>query len=483
MFTRLAQRRRRACARLNRDYAQSITPGPTGTGDPVTRRPATSPGPFAALGLPLFRVLWLAELTGDLGNWIQTVGAQWVLVHHSNAAVLAALVIAASRTPMLVFAVPMGALADRLDRRRLLLAGQIFQTIVAGIVAVLSALHRLDPTILLAFTFLLGVGSAISVIAFQALIPQIVPRWALPSAVAAAQVNLNLARVVGPPIGGLLVATLGPTSVFVLDALSYAIFVAVLLTHPTAGRGAGARQMRPDGSGSGAVGPRVSARGLMREGLTLIRRAPSVRLILVQSALVTVPSSALWVLLPSISVGRLHLEANGYGMLLASVGVGSICGAALMPMLNRHTRPHTVMFGGTVLAASALAVMGLTTVSAAVGSALFVFGAAWLVIQAHLGVDVLVSVPDHVRARVIAVFQSIRIGGQGVGAIVWGVVASWAGLEAASIAAAASMAVAAVAFVPASRCLVRVRSIGGSRDCERRRPLSRTPRHRRRRLR
>jgi predicted MFS family arabinose efflux permease len=395
-------------------------------------------GPFAALAVPLFRALWLAEFAGDLGNWIQTVGAQWVIVDRSDAALLAAAVLAASRGPTLLFALPMGVLADMVDRRRLLLGGQAFQAAVAGLVAYLSAVHRLGPPALIALTFLLGTGSALSVVAYQAMTPQLVPEAVLPSAVAVAQVNLNLARVLGPPVGGLLVATAGPTPVFVLDALSYLAFVAVLLARWS--------QFSPQWTHA-VRRPRPRLLGTLAEGLAYIRRSGPVRRILLHTLLVTGPSSALWALLPSTSVHRLHLGATGYGLLLAALGAGSVAAAASMPWLYRRLRVDALLLGAGLTTAAAQAALGLTGNRVAAAAALTVFGAAWLAVQTLLGSSMLLACPDRVRARALGLFQSIRIGGQGLGALAWGALAGHAGLRCAMLLAAAGMAVAALSLL------------------------------------
>lgn len=398
----------------------------------VTRTAEPGPGPFAALAVPLFRALWLAELAGDLGNWIQAVGAQWVIVDRPNAVLLAAVILVASRTPMLLFALPMGVIADLFDRRRLLLGGQAFQAVVAATVAGLSAAGRLGPTSLIVLTFLLGMGSALSVVAFQALTPQLVPEAQLPSAVAVAQINLNLARVVGPPLGGLLVATVGPTSVFVLDALSYLVFVVVLLTH----RVPAARQAR-----------RPRLRGWLADGFAFVRRSVEVRRILQHTLLVTLPSSALWALLPSLAARRLDLDATGYGILLAAIGAGSIAAAAAMPAMSRRLRLNPLLLVAGLVTAAAMAVLGTTGDPVVAGIVVFFYGAAWLAVQTLLGSTLQLACPDDVRARTISLFQSIRIGGQGVGALLWGAIAQYAGLPLAATLAALGMAVAALAVL------------------------------------
>ncbi|MGX7678545.1 MFS transporter [Jatrophihabitans sp. DSM 45814] len=395
--------------------------------------PRSRAGAFTALAIPLFRALWLAEFAGDLGNWMQTVGAQWVIVNHPDAVLLAAMIVAAGRLPMLVLAVPAGALADLLDRRRLLLLSQVAQAVIATALAVESLAGQLGPVALLVYTVLLGLGSAVSVITFQSLMPQIVPVSQFSSAVAMAQVNLNIARVIGPPIGGLIVAITGPSGVFVLDACSYVVFALVLvfakIPEPS--------QVRFTGTFQRAV----------TEGLALIRRSIPLRRILLHSFVVTVPCSAVWALLPALASRRLDVGATGYGLLLAAVGIGSIFGVIVLPVIDQFCAAGTTLLVGNLATAAMLALLGLTDDPAAAGAALFGFGISWLVVQTRLGASIQVAAPDAARARTISVFQSVRLGGQGIGALAWGGLAQVTSVIAAFGFAAGSLAVGAFAIL------------------------------------
>ncbi|MFY1634904.1 MFS transporter [Solwaraspora sp. WMMB335] len=392
-------------------------------------RPGAEPGPFAPLSIPVFRALWLAEFAGDMGNWMHTVGAQWVIVGHANAVLLAALVVAAARMPVLVLSVPIGAIADFVDRRWLLLAAQSFQTLVGVALAVTSLLGRLSPTALLVYTLLLGLGSALSMVAFQALVPQLVAPPLLHSAVALAQVNLNIARVLGPVLGGLLVALAGPSAVFVLDALSYLVFVIVLCFYKIPGRPA---RSRP------------AVRRALVEGMDFVRRSMLVRRIMVHSLLIGIPSSAVWALLPSVSTLRLGVDATGYGLLLAAAGTGSIFGALLLPRMRRRASDSTGLVLGSVASVGALGALGLVKDVIGAAIALYVFGIAWMVMQTPLAATMALTTPDPIRGRVLALFQTVRMGSQSAGAVAWGLAATDLGLVTALVFAAVIMALAAL---------------------------------------
>ncbi|HEX2220899.1 MAG TPA: MFS transporter, partial [Candidatus Limnocylindria bacterium] len=176
---------------------------------------------WAPLRIPTFRSLWLAQVGSLIGTWMQTVGAQWLLVEEPGAEALVAMVQVASMLPALVLALPSGALADILDRRRMLIGTQLFQACVATALTVLTLAGRMSPALLLTFTFLLGCGIALTLPAYQAFIQEIVPPSQGRSAAALGGVAVNGARAIGPAIAGLLIAQVGAGAVFALNAVSY----------------------------------------------------------------------------------------------------------------------------------------------------------------------------------------------------------------------------------------------------------------------
>jgi predicted MFS family arabinose efflux permease len=361
---------------------------------------------------------------------MQTVGAQWVIVRRGDAIVLAALVVAAARVPILAVAAPVGALADRLDRRRLLLCSQLFQGAVAAVLTVASLRGDVGPAMLLGSTALLGLGSAVSMIAFQALIPEVVEPADLPSAVAMAQVNLNIARVIGPPLGGLLVGLAGPQTVFALDACSYLVFAAVLVgcTVPAP----------PPLPAAGRLRDEVSA------GIVAIRSTPVLRRAFLHITVTTLPYSAVWALLPSVAVHLLGLGATGYGVLLAAVGVGSIVGVVAYRALTTRLGATRLLVAANVAACALLVLVVLTGAPAMAVACLFGFGLASLVMQTQLGATVQVSASDQARARTLSVFTSLRVGGQGIGAIGFGLLGQATGAGPAMIVAGAGFGVSAL---------------------------------------
>jgi MFS family permease len=387
----------------------------------------------------MFRTLWLAQLGANIGTWMQMVGAQWLLVDEPNASSLVALVQTASSLPFLVFGLISGVLADVFDRRRYLIGLNTTMVLVAGLMAVLTAAGHMPPALLLTLTFLLATGAALSLPAWMAITPSLVPRTELPAAIALNGVNQNLARVVGPAIAGVVVAAWGAAAVFAINAVSFiGSIVAMSLWH------------RPSANAAASALERERLGAAMAAGTRYVRNAPTVRRLLLRLILFVAPATAVWALLPVVASQRLGLGSSGYGALLACLGAGAILGALVLPRLRRGL-PHAWLIGGVgVLYAAALAITGLSRVTLVVALILVPAGLAWLVTIVSVMSALQQVLPGWVRARGLAVYQLVFMGGQAVAAAVWGLLANEVGLPATLLMAAALLAAgsATVAWWP-----------------------------------
>ena len=370
-------------------------------------------------------MLWIAVLAGNVGTWMQTVGAQWLVVREPDAATWVSLVQTATMLPVLLFALPSGALADTFDRRRLLLVVQVALFAVAGTLTGLTALDRMPPPLLLAFTFLLGVGQALTLPTWQAVIPEVVPRDELPSASALGAVNTNVARSVGPAVAGLLVAHIGSAAVFGLNALSFAVFALALIVWR---RPAQQPPSHPERLGSA-----------LRAGGRYVRFSPVVRVILLRVVLFVLPGSVVWSLLPLVAHQELGMGASGYGILLAALGVGAIAGALLMPRIRDRIGPNRLIVLAGLVYGSALVVVALVPNRVAVTVVLALAGLAWMTLVSRMNATLQLFLPNWVRARGFGIYQVVFAGGQALGALLWGQVTEWAGLDQAFLAAAGLM--------------------------------------------
>ena len=383
--------------------------------------PAAPASSWAPLRIGSYRSLWTAQMGSNVGTWMQTVGAQWMLVHQPHAATLTSAVQAASLLPVLFVSLPAGVLADVVDRRRLLAALSLLMALMAAVLTGLTWAGLTTPALLIGLTFLLGSGQAVLGPTWQAIQPELVPRELIPSAAALGSLNINIARAIGPAAAGVLVALIGPAFVFGLNAVSFLGVTAAVL----------AWRRPPDEA-------RIAERAVpaLRSGLRYVRHAPAVRRILLRSGLFVLPASALWALLPVTASSRLGLGAAGYGVLLGALGVGAIVGALSIRRLRAALPDNALLVAGTL--AFALGMLGAAALRQPVAVTLLLIpaGAGWLVNLSTLNTALQLTLPGWVRARGLSAYLLIFLGGQGVGALIWGFIAG-GGIVPALLAAAA----------------------------------------------
>jgi MFS family permease len=276
---------------------------------------------------------------------MQTVGAQWLLVHQPHASILVPLVQTAEMLPVVMFALAGGVLADVFDRRWLLIIVDSTLAVVGAALAILTFANEMPPALLLSFTFVLGAGTAFSVPAYQALIPDLVPRSQVSSAASLSSVSINLARAVGPAIAGVLIARTGVGAVFALNAATFLFFALVVIFRRFPERSA---PQLPERFGSA-----------MLVGVRYVRHAPVVRRILLRAALFLIPASALWALLPLVATQIFAQGADGYGLSLGALGFGAVAGAFLLPQLRARMSSNRLMVTASLVYATAVVVLVL----------------------------------------------------------------------------------------------------------------------------
>jgi MFS family permease len=388
---------------------------------------ANAPSTWAPLRVAVFRWLWLASLVSNVGAWMQTVGAQWLLVHAAHAAILVSLVQTADMLPDVLFAIVGGVLADILDRRRLIISVQIGLAIAGALLTAVTIAGHISPALLLMFTFIIGSGSVFITPAYQSLVPELVPRDDVPSAVQLNSININIARAVGPAIAGIVIAHFGVGADFALNAATFLVYAVVVAF------------WRPPAN----LTPKMPERFMsaLRAGGRYVRYSPIVRRILLRATLFLVPASALWGLLPLVASRRLELGPSGYGLLLGALGIGAIAGATFMSKLRAKASANATvgLSGGFFCAAFVVVALLHSTI----GDVLILIptGATWVWMLATLNTSLQLFLPAWVRARGLSIYQMVLFGAQGLGAVVWGVVADAYGLTVAFVTSAAVLAV------------------------------------------
>ncbi len=363
---------------------------------------------------------------------MQTVGAQWFLVAAHSSPTMVAMVQTASLAPTLMLALPAGALADAFDRRRLLIATTAYTMVAAAALTVLTMAGVLTPVWLLVLTFAVGCGGALSAPPWQAIQPELVPREQIPAASALGGVTVNVARAIGPGVAGLVVAAAGPAAVFALNTVSFAGVIVVLTRWK---RAAGA-----------STGPREPFWHSFVSGGRYVRSAPIVRRILLRAGLFAFPASALWALLPLASAQRWHQNAAGYGLVLACLGVGAVAGVVVVPALRKRLPDNALLAMSACIYAAGLVASATLPFAFAV-IPLVLSGIAWLMTLTTLNTAAQLSLAHWARSRGIAVYLLVFMGAQAVGSVVWGAVASHAGLTTSLVAASICLVVVAASVI------------------------------------
>ncbi len=374
-----------------------------------------------------FLWLWLGVVLSSVGSWAQTVGAQWLFIDDPNAATIISLVQTAATLPMVMFALAAGVLADAFDRRRLMLWVQVYFLIVAGLLAVLTAIGSMPPLLLLAFTFAIGVGNAVLVSTWQPLITELVPRAHLAPAIRLDMVSVNVARAVGPAIAGVVIAAWGVPPVFAINAACTLFLIGALLAW-----------RRPPAATSVARERFLPA---LRTGGRYVRHEPVVRLILLRLAVFVAPATAMWALLPLIANRQLGVGADGYGILFGALGVGAITAAFTVGRIGRRVSANLLLSAMGLLFGLAF---GLTMVVPGLVPALpllVLLGFAWTATVAVLNAELQLFLPGWVRARAVAVYMMTFTAAQALASPLWGLIAQHVSLTA-SVWIAAGLVVA-----------------------------------------
>ncbi len=372
---------------------------------------------------PLFRSLWSAAIISYTGTWMQIVGAGWLMTQLTMSPFMVGMVQAATTLPVFLVILPAGALADIVDRRRFLLITQAWMVIAAGSLGIFTLLGLVTPWILLLFTFVLGLGAVMNDPAWQAITPDIVCRENHAPAVALNSVGFNVARALGPALGGIVIAVTSSGVAFLMNAASF--FGVIFFLY---------RWQRPH-SEHAAMGRVFES---MRAGFRYVRSAPLVHCVLIRTGAFSLAASSLLALLPIIA-RRCQYGATGYGLLLGSFGLGALAGAALLPRLRTRLSVDSVVAAAIVLFALTTAAAGRINLFHWMAVALFASGAAWIGILACLNIAAQTMSPPWMRARALSMYLLVLQGGMAVGSAAWGALATKIGIPTTMLCSAAAL--------------------------------------------
>ncbi|MFN3987244.1 MAG: MFS transporter [Rhodocyclaceae bacterium] len=380
--------------------------------------------------IPVFRALWIATLASNIGTWMHDIGAGWLMTSLSPSPVMVALVQTATTLPVFLLALPAGALADIIDRRRYLITTQVFMAVAATCLAVVALTGMMTPWLLVALTFAMGLGTAMMMPAWAAVVPELVPRAELPSAIALNSMGINVARAIGPAIAGVIVSMAGSGAVFALNALSFIGVISVLVFW----------KRTPQHSEL----PAERVVGAMRAGLRFTRHSAELQAAVVRGLSFFLFASASWALLPLVARQLPDGGPQTFGVLVASVGVGAVLGALVLPRLRESVSRDGLVASATVV--YALCLWALATLSGLwwLSLVMAASGMAWITVLSSLQVAAQMALPNWVRSRGLAVFMSIFMGSMALGSLCWGKLAALYSIEFSLMVAAAGIIVAAV---------------------------------------
>jgi len=388
----------------------------------VSAHPAHSA--FSAFRHRAFTVLWTATVVSNLGGWMYSAASAWLMTTLDPNPVAVSLVQVATSLPTFLFALLAGALADIVDKRRLLIVVESFITVSSTALAALVWLDLVTPGRLLFLTFLVETGAALTAPAWQSIVPQLVPRQDLPEAVAANSVGVNVSRAVGPALGGVITVAWGIAAPFWANAGSNLGSIGGLLW------------WRAPQTGQRRL-PTERVVSALQTGIRYARHSRHLRATLWRAVAFFLFASAYWALLPLVARDRIAAGPKLYGILLGVIGASAIAGAFALPRLKKELGPDRLVAAGTIGTAGALLLFGLARNPGTAMAASVLAGISWIAVLSSLNVSAQFALPEWVRGRGLAMYMTVFFGATTLGSAIWGEVASMAGLPAAHFVAAA----------------------------------------------
>lgn len=390
----------------------------------------SSKGSFAPLAQPVFAVLWAATVLGNTGSFMRDVASSWLMTDLSASPAAVALVQAAGTLPIFLLAIPAGVLSDILDRRKFLIGVQILLASVSLTLMALAHTGLLSVTSLIALTFLGGVGAALMGPTWQAIVPELVKREDVKSAVALNSLGINIARAIGPAVGGLLLAAFSAAVTYGADVATYIVVIAALIWWPRA-------KNADDALAEGFF-------GAFRAGLRYTRASRPLHVVLLRAAIFFAFASAVWALLPLVARQLLGGDASFYGILLGAVGAGAIGGAFVMPKLRERLDADGLLLAAAITTAIVMAILSLAPPKIVAIVALLFLGGAWITALTTLNGTAQAVLPNWVRGRGLAVYLTVFNGAMTAGSIGWGAVGELAGIRSTLLIGASGLLLAGI---------------------------------------
>ena len=387
---------------------------------------------LAPLGKRAFAALWVAGMVSGVGTAMQAVAATWMVMSLDPSPGTVTALQAAASAPLFLVGLPAGVLADIVDRRILLIAANSWIGVAAAVLALVAATNGANVVVLIAATFAIGLGSAAAAPAFQAIVPELAEGALLAPAVTLNSIGMNVARTVGPALGGFALAALGAPWVFALNAASTVAVIGALASWK---RTPVVRRLPPEHFVSATLA-----------SLRYVAFAPDVRRVLWHAVAFFLFASGPWALLPLVASKQLGLGPSGYGTLLGAIGGGAVVVALFLGRIRAVLGPTKILAFATALCAACSLTLGMLSHEWQALAVLGLFGGGWITVLATLNVGVQTSVAGWIRARMLAIYVVVYFGTFAAGSVLWGQIATLFGVPL-TLAVAAGLGLAAAAAI------------------------------------
>jgi MFS family permease len=383
----------------------------------------TKTSTFFALRNPVYRNLWFASLLSGTCVSAQETAATWVMNSLGASTIFLSLISTVSSLPFFLFTLPAGAMADIVDRRKLICVMNIWLAVAAGLLASFGWLNSLNPYIILTCIFLLGVGFAFNAPAWTAIVPEVVSNEELPSAAALGGLQLNLSGIIGPALGGILIPIVGSNWLFALNAACFLVVIFALL-----------RWKRAENA---SKLPLESFFESLEAAIRYVRYTPGIQIVVARNVLFAFFISLIPALMPVVALKVVHLDASELGFLFTSMGAGSVGSAIfVIPWVRARCSSNRITIIANLIVVAVYLLMAFVHDHLAIIFVAALAGAGWTLSAAELWVASQRAAPPWARGRMNATIIMASQGAMALGGIIWGTSAVEAGVSYTLIAAA-----------------------------------------------
>ncbi len=383
--------------------------------------------PLDPLRNRLFLAFWITGFVSNLGTWMHELAAAFYMTLLEPTPIWVSMVRTAMSLPIFCFALFAGVLADQLDRRKMLIATQIFLSVVTGLLALFTLMDWNSPVGLILFTLALGFGACMHVPTWQSILPEIVPRHQIAAAVALGSLSFNLARCIGPALSGLAIGFFGVAFSFAINACSFLAVLVVLISW---------NRVTPADDNSERNSNRITLIRPLAYGLRYLLSEPSLRNVYLRVIVYVMPGSIVWALIPLVAKEKYGSEASGLGLLISAFGFGAVCGAAILPRLRRNISSQAIVFFMTLLLAVGFVLIAISRLPILGLLAMAILGLSWMGSLTTFNASLQLNLENQFRARGLSLYLTVVSFSLAFGPLGWGFFASQFGIDAAFLLAA-----------------------------------------------